>query len=162
IVDERSVRGVEGATRKRSGDVVLAGSTVLAGSVRLAVSELADRTRASSIARALVAATSPAAGRMSPTVRTEAFAERAVGPAGVGLLTGGLASAGAILAPDYAPGPGLTVPLEALRNTALCARRGIVVRRGDVFERLAQVDAIVLDDDPVLSRVAVEVTGIQS
>jgi Cu2+-exporting ATPase len=166
IVDERSVRGLEGAARKRSGDVVLAGSTVLAGSVTIQVTEPGERTRASSIVRALVAATSPATGSISPTRRTEAFANRAVGPAlataGVGLLIGDVTSAGAILAPDYATGPGLTVPLETLRNATLCARRGIVVRQPDAFERLAQVDLIVLDDEPALNRVEVEVTGIHT
>jgi cation transport ATPase len=166
IVDERSVRGLEGATRKRTGDVVLAGSTALAGSVRIEVTRPSDRTRAASIVRALVAATSPVAGSMSPTRRAEAFAGRAVGPtlatAGVGLLIGDLATAGAILGPDYATGPGLTLLLETLRNATLCARRGIVVRQPDVFERLAKVDLIVIEDDPALSRVGLEVTGVQT
>jgi cation transport ATPase len=56
----------------------------------------------------------------------------------------------------------MAVPLETLRNAARCARRGIVVHRSDVFERLARVDLIVLDDDPVLSRVEVEVSGVQT
>jgi cation transport ATPase len=166
IVDERSVRGLEGASRKKPGEPVLAGSRVLAGSLTIEVTRHGDRTRASAIERDLVAATSPAPGRMSPTSRTEAFADRAVGPtlatAGVGLLTGDLATVGAILAPDYATGPGLAVPLETLRNTTKCARRGIVVRRADAFERLAEVDLIVIDDDPVLSRLEVEVRSVQS
>ena len=130
------------------------------------MTRLGDRTQASSIVRALVAATSPAAGPMSPTLRTEAFADQAVGPtlatAGFGLLVGDLTAVGAILRPDYATGPGLAFPLETLRDAALCARRGIVVRRPDVFERLARVDLIVLDDDPALSRVELEVTGVQT
>jgi cation transport ATPase len=166
IVDERSVRGLEGASRKQAGDTVLAGSIVLAGSLRIEVARLGEATRASSIVRCLVEATSLAAGSMSPTLRTEAFAEQAVGPtlatAGIGLLVGDLAAAAAILRPDYATGPGVAVPLETLRDAALCARRGIVVRRPDVFERMARVDLIVLDDDPALSRVELEVTDIRS
>jgi cation transport ATPase len=166
ILDERSVRGLQGASRKRAGDAVLAGSTVLAGSLRVEVTRLGDHTQASSIVRALVAATSPAAGPMSPTLRTETFANQAVGPtlatAGFGLLVGDLTTVGAILRPDYATGPGMAFPLETLRDAALCARRGIVVRRPDVFERLAKVDLIVLDDDPALSRVELEVTGVQA
>ena len=166
IVDERSVRGLEGASRKRSGDSVLAGSTVLAGTLRIEVARLGEGTRASSIVRALVAATNPAAGPISSIPRAKAFADRAVGPAlataGVGLLLGDLSAAGAILAPDYSTGPGVAVPLETLRNAAVCARRGIVVRQPDVFERLARVDLIVLDDDPVLSQVELEVTRIET
>jgi cation transport ATPase len=166
IVDERSVRGLEGASRKRVGDAVLAGSTVLAGTLRVEVARLGAGTRASSIVRALVAATNPAAGPISSMPRVKAFADRAVGPAlataGVGLLMGDLSAAGAILTPDYSSGPGVAVPLETLRDTALCARRGIVVHQPDVFERLAKVDLIVIDDDPVLSRVELEVTSIQT
>lgn len=166
IVDERSVRGLEGASRKRVGDVVLAGSTVLAGAMRLEVTAAADRTRASSIVRALVAATSPAAGPTSPTLRAERFAEKAVLPtlatAGVGLLVGDLTAAAAILGPDYVTGPALAGPLETLRNAAVCARRGIVVRRPDAFARLAEVDLIVLDDDPALRRVELEVSGLHT
>ena len=166
IVDERSVRGLEGASRKRVGDGVLAGSTVLAGSLRIEVTAAADRTRASSIARALVAATSPAAGPTSPTLRAERFAEKAVPPtlatAGVGLLVGDLTAAVAILRPDYATGPALAVPLETLRNAARLRRRGIVVRQPDAFDRLAEVDLIVLDDDPALRRVELEVSGLRT
>jgi cation transport ATPase len=166
IVDERSVRGLEGASHRNAGEVVLAGSTVLAGSVRIEVTRAGEDTRARAIARALVAATSPAAGPISPTLRGEEFADRTVGPtlatAGVGLLVGDLATFIAILRPDYATGPGLAVPLETLRDAARCARRGIVVCKPDVFERLAQVDLIVLEDDPVLNRVELELAGIHS
>ncbi len=166
IIDERSVRGLDGASRKRAGEVVLAGSTVLAGTIRIEVTRLGEHTRAAAIERALLAATSPAVGRTSLTQRAESFAETAVGPtlatAGLGLLVGDLAAASAILRPDYATGPGLAIPLETLRNAALCTRQGIVVRAPDVFERLAKVDMIVIDDNPTLWRSGLEVAQIQS
>ena len=68
IVDERSVRGLEGASRRRRGDNLLAGSTVLAGTLSVEVSRPPEQTRASSIGRSLVAATSPAAGTLTPTL----------------------------------------------------------------------------------------------
>src|SRR5262249_14021527 len=61
--------------------------------------------------------------------------------------------------PDYATGPALAFPLETLRDAARCARGGIVVRTPDAFERLAEVDVIVLDDDLGLGRVALEVAA---
>ncbi len=166
IVDERSVRGLTGASRKRPGEVLLAGSTVLAGSLRVEIAQSAERSLASTIGRALVAATSPAAGTTGPTLSAEAFAEKAVGPtlatAGVGLLLGGLGTAGAILRPDYATGPGLSSPMETLRDVARCARRGIVVRAPDAFERLAACDVIVLDDAPGLRLGALEVVRVHT
>jgi Cu2+-exporting ATPase len=166
IVDERSVRGLAGASRKRAGDELLAGSTVLAGSLRVEIAQSAEGSLASTIGRALVAATSPAAGPTSPTLSAEAFAEKAVGPtlatAGVGLLLGGLGTAGAILRPDYATGPGLSSPMQTLRDVARCARRGIVVRAPDAFERLAACDVIVLDDAPALHLGALDVVGVRT
>ena len=166
IIDERSIRGLGGASRKRPGDTVLAGSTVLTGWIRIEVAGSSDRTRATKIGRSLVTASSPAAGPLTPTLRAEAFADRTVGPtlatAGLGLLVGDLTAAGAILRPDYASGPALAFPLETLRDAALCARSGIVVRTHDAFERLAQVDLIVLDDDLDLGRLELEVAGIQT
>jgi cation transport ATPase len=166
IVDERSLRGLGGASRKRPGDTVLAGSRVLAGWFRIEVAGPSDRTRATKIGRSLVAASSPAAGPLTPTLRAEAFADRTVGPtlatAGLGFLVGDLAAAGAILRPDYATGPALAFPLETLRDAALCARSGIVVRTHDAFGRLAEVDVIVIDDDLDLGRLDLEVAAIET
>ena len=166
IVDERSVRGLGGASRKRPGDTVLAGSTVLAGWLRIEVAGPSDRTRATKIGRSLVMASSPAAGPLDSDTRAETFADRTVGPtlatAGLGLLVGDLTAAGAILRPDYATGPALAFPLETLRDAALCARSGIVVRTHDAFERLAEVDLIVLDDDLDLGRLELEVAGVET
>ena len=166
VVDERGVRGLEGISRKRPGDNLLCGSTVLAGSFQVEVARLGEETRAAAIRRALVAATSPAPGPSAPTIRSEAFASRAVGPtlatAGVGLLAGDLMTVGAILRPDYATGPGLAVPLETLHNVALCARLGIVARDPEGLERLAKVDLFVLQDHPILARTELEVTRIET
>ena len=65
--------------------------------------------------------------------------------AGLGLLVGDVTTAGAILRPDYATGPGLAFPLETLQAIALCIRHGIVIRDPDAIERLATADLLVLD-----------------
>jgi hypothetical protein len=106
--------------------------------------------------RWLAAATAPAPGAFAMTSQAEVVAERAVGPtlalAGVGLVVGGLPPAQAILRPDYASGPGLAIMMERLRDVLACARVGVFVLDPSVFERLAGVDWIVLDDHPVLRR----------
>jgi cation transport ATPase len=166
VVDERAVRGLEGIATKRAGDVMLAGSIVLSGSFEVEVDRLGEATRAASIRRALIAATSPAPGQSALTARSEQFASRAVGPtlatAGFGLLAGDLMAVGAILRPDYATGPGLAVPLETLHKVALCARSGIVARDADALERLAQVELYVLQDHPALRRTRLELSRIET
>jgi len=164
-VDERSLRGTDGATRKRPGDAVLAGSFVLSGELVVTAGRAVEQTRAAVVGRALVATTSPHPGATAPTRQAEAFAEGAVGAtlatAGLGLMVGDLNAVGAILRPDYATGPGLGVPLGVLRDVALCARGGVVARDPSVFERFGQVDLVVLDDHPALARVGLDVSGVR-
>ncbi len=164
VVDEQSLCGTDGATRKRAGDSVLAGSVVLSGELIVEVEHGVAQTRAAAIGRALVAATSPTPGNSAPTRHAEAFASRAVGPtlatAGFGFLVGDLASVGAILRPDYATGPALGVPLAVLRNVALCARSGVIVNDPTVFARLAEIDLVVIDDHPALKRAGLELAGV--
>jgi Cu2+-exporting ATPase len=166
IVDERSVKGLKGTSRKRAGDDLYAGTLVLAGALQAEVIRPGAQTRASSLGRALVSATSPAPGPLCPTLRGEAFADRTVGPtlaaAGLGLLVGDVAAAGAILRPDYATGPGLSFPLELLRDAALCYRRGIVLRQSDVFERLESVDLLIIEDSEPLHRGGLVVDRVQT
>lgn len=165
-VDERSLRGTDGATRKRPGDAVLAGSFVLSGALVVTAGCAVEHTRAAAVGRALVATTTPHPGATAPTRQAEADAGRAVGAtlatAGFGLLVGDLNAVAAILRPDYATGPGLGVPLAVLRDVALCARGGAVVRDPSVFERLGEVDLLVFDDHPVLARAGLEVAGVRS
>jgi hypothetical protein len=83
------------------------------------------------------------------TARGEAFARRAVAPtlaaAGVGFLVGDLATASAILRPDYATGPGVGTSLELLRDIATAARDGVAIRDATALERLAEADVWVFD-----------------
>ena len=165
-VDERSLRGTDGATRKRPGDAVLAGSFVLSGELVVTTGRAVEDTRAAAVGRALVATTSPHPGSSAPTRQAEAFADRAVGAtlatAGFGLLVGDLNSVGAILRPDYATGPGWASCSPSSATWPSAARSGVVVRDPSVFERLGRVDLVVLDDHPALGRVGLEVSGVQS
>ncbi len=52
--------------------------------------------------------------------------------------------------------------METLRDVARCARRGIVVRSPDAFERLAACDVIVLEDAPALRLGALEVIRVHT
>lgn len=165
VVDERRLRGLDGASRKGPGDLVLAGSTVLAGSAVVKVERTGGATRGAVVARALISATSPVRGRSAPTRHAEAFAARTVGPvlaaSGIGfLLSGSPLTALAVMRADYATGVGVSVPAATLRDVAACARRGIVVRDPDAFDKLDRADVILLDDHPALGRTMLEVAGV--
>ena len=132
VVDERPVTGALGLTRKRPGELIFAGSCSVAGTLEVEVVSRGRETRAARLGRELAKATLHMPTEMSVTARGEAFARRAVVPtlaaAGVGLLVGDLATASAILRPDYATGPGLGASTLMLRDAALCAEGGVLVR----------------------------------
>jgi len=166
FVDQRAIRGLRGVSRVDAGDEILAGGRVLHGTLAMEIVRSSDRAKATAVGRTLLAATTPTPGATSSARNAEAFAERAVAPtivaAGVGLLTGGLDVATAVLRPDYATGPSVTGSLEGLRNAADCAQIGVVIRSPEAFERLTRLDRLIIDDFPELHRRGVQVETVQS
>jgi cation transport ATPase len=165
LADERTVRGVQGLVRKQPDDCVLAGSTLEFGELYIEVVRHGLATQSSALARAALAAITPPDESQSRAGYGEAAAERTVPPtlamAGLGLLIGDVTTAGAILRPDYATGPGLAFPLETLQAIALCIRHGIVIRNPQAIERLAAADLLILDHHPTLERTALELDCVE-
>jgi cation transport ATPase len=165
LVDERMVLGLEGLSRKQPDDLVYAGSTLKLGELLVEVMRHGSQTQLATLASITLAATSAPRGSRTPTLRGETFAERTVAPtmaiAGIGLLVGDVSTAGAILRPDYATGPGIAFPLETLQAIALCLRHGILIRRPEALEQLATADILILEYHSALERTDLEVDTIQ-
>ena len=165
LTDERIVQGIEGLVRKQPDDSVLAGSTLEFGELYIEVMRHGSETQASLLARTTMAAVTPLHDSQHPVDHGKTAAERNVAPtlavAGLGLLVGDVTTAGAILRPDYATGPGLAFPLETLQAIARCIRHGIVIRDPQAMERLATADLLILDHSPTLERTALELDSIE-
>ena len=165
LVDECLVRGGDGLMRKGAGDEVWAGSTLRTGELHVAVLRAVPESRGTLLARSMIAALAPASGARAPTRHGEAFAEQIVGPtfamAGLGLLVGDVVTAGAILRPDYATGPGMAFPLETLQAIALTMRHGIVIRSPEALARIAAADLVVLDHHPALEQTELELDAVE-
>jgi cation transport ATPase len=165
LVDERIILGLQGLSRKQTDDEVFAGSTLRLGELHVKVLRHGTETQIATLARITLAATTIPHGSRTPTLRGETFAEQTVAPtmaiAGLGLLVGDISTAGAILRPDYATGPGVAVPLETLQAIALCLRHGIVIREPEALERLATADLLVLEHDVVAEHTELEVDSVQ-
>jgi cation transport ATPase len=148
LIDEAAVRGTQTPVRRVTGDQVLAGSKLIAGALDLEVLRSGEETNAASIARSLLDAAAPTPRSWALNQEAEEFAGRAVAPtflaAGIGFIVGDLATAGAILRPDYATGVGVAAPLETLRDIKIASRNGVVVRSGAAFGRLAKTSWILL------------------
>jgi cation transport ATPase len=162
LVDDRhlpwgGVLGVRGL-----GEQVAAGAIVRNGRLRMLVERTGATTRAAAIGRLVEAATRPGVKVARPSARPERFIVPTLAVAGVGMLAGGVTTAGALLRPDYATGPGVAESLEALRGVALGLSRGVLVRDPSVFSRLAHSGVIVLDDHPALHRQGLDLALFQS
>ncbi|HVC92661.1 MAG TPA: hypothetical protein VND64_03175, partial [Pirellulales bacterium] len=135
----------------------------LDGELRVAVSRGVGTTFAEHIDRALAPATGADSDTSPPA--PPRIAERAVPPvlvtAGVGLLVGDAAAAAAILRPDYSTGPSIGDSLTQMFQLASCLDEGIVIRRADVLERMAEVDLLLLDYDVALEARRPELAGIE-
>ena len=165
LVDERMITGLEGLSRKQPDDEVFAGSTIQLGELHIEVLRHGSETRVATLARFTLEATTAPHGSRTPTLRGETFAEQTVAPtmavAGLGLLIGDVSTAGAILRPDYATGPGVAFPLETLQAIALCLRHGILIREPEAIERLATADLLILEHHPALERTELEVDTVE-
>ena len=165
LVDERMIRGLEGLSRKQPDDLVFAGSTIRLGELHIEVLRHGSETRVAILARCTREATTAPHGSRTPTLRGETFAEQTVAPtmavAGLGLLIGDVSTAGAILRPDYATGPGVAFPLESLQAIALCLRHGILIREPEAIERLATADILVLEHHPALEHTELELDTVE-
>jgi cation transport ATPase len=165
LVDERTIRGVEGLDRKQPDDTVLAGSTLLRGELHVEVHHHGAETQAALLARASLEAPVSRSGSPALKPRSETLAEWAVPPtmamAGLGILVGGLTTAVAILRPDYATTSELALPLETLQAISLCIHHGIVIRDHDAIERLAATDLLVLDHHVLFERTELELDTVE-
>ena len=166
LVDERLVRGVHGLNRKGPEDAVLTGSTLRLGELQVEVVRHGAQTQAAGLARAIMAVTAPPAGSRTVSLRGEKLAERSIMPtiavAGLGLVVGGVSTAGAILRPDYATGPGLAFPLETLQAVTLCLRHGIVIRNPESLERVATSDLLIIDHHSALEQTELEIGSVEA
>ena len=167
VVDERGVRGLDGVSRKREGNFVLAGSTVLYGQLVVEANELGDKTRLAALTRVFLGATGKGiAPTELPISERPQLALRVIGPtlatAGVGLMFGGVGTALAVLRPDYATGPLVCDSLEDLGDIGRSLRKGIVVRDPGALDRLNRIDLMILADSPNGRHPALRLAGVES
>ena len=166
LVDERMIRGVHGISSKQPDDEVFAGSTIQLGEFHIKVRRQGSETYVAKLAQIILKATTSPRGSRTATLRGEKFAEQTVAPtmaiAGLGLLIGDISTAGAILRPDYATGPGVAFPLETLQAIALCLRHGILVGEPEAIERVAAADVLILEHCPALEHTELDVDSIEA
>ena len=136
------------------------------GELQVEVARQGTHTRATALARAIQAVTMPASSSRAVTLHGEKLAEPTIMPtmaiASLGLLVGGINTAGAILRPDFATGPGLAFPLETLQAATLCLRHGIVIRDPESIERVTASDLLIIDHSAALEQTELEIGAVEA
>jgi cation transport ATPase len=160
LVQESFSGGSSTIVVKRTGDAVFQGALLVGGEIQVRVGRIGEAAMASSISRLF----EPLPAEHRPEADTT-LADKAIPPtlmtAGLGLMVGDANVAGAILRPDYATGPALGDSLAVIEGIGACLDQGIVIRRLDVFTRMADVDVVVFDHDDYLESRQLTVREIQ-
>jgi Cu2+-exporting ATPase len=164
LLEEATIRSMSGLVCRSSGAEVFAGSYVVEGELRIEALCCGESTMATALDRTLAAVSGNETNSVAPAAPE--FAERAVPPvlmtAGVGLLVGDAAVATAVLRPDYATGPEIGDSLALIERIESCLERGIVVRRPDVFAKMAEANLVLLDETSALKARVVQLEDVQA
>jgi cation transport ATPase len=149
---------------KSPGDAVAASTFVRDGNLTIRVERSGALTSASYVDSLLPR--SSIAGLPS-SLEAERRANRNAKPAlalaGISLLlTRTLRPSQAVLRPDYATAPRLSVQLSALRGVADGVQRGVLFKNPAALDRLAVADVYVIDESAGLGRRSVEVATVQT
>lgn len=154
-------RTLEDRTR---GDAIDAGALVRDGRLSVRVERVGAETTASYVDTLLPHG---ALAGLSSSLEAERIANRNAKPAlAVAaislLLTRTLRPSQAVIRPDYATAPRLSAQLSGLRGIVHGLGEGILFKSPSALDRLAGIDAIVIDDSAGLDRRRVEVASVHT
>lgn len=167
LVQETSLRGSRGLVRKIPGDEVFAGTVVINGSLEIETVRTGPDTRAAGLTRSVLETATLIPSDRAMRREAEDLAERTVLPtlatAGVGWAAGDLITVGAILHQDWVSGPGMALPMQALRDMRLALHSGALLKSASALARLKDSDFLVIDGDlPGLLSPQLELTEVAS
>ncbi len=173
-VDESLVTGESRAVEKTKGTIVIGGTINGLGTLLVRVTKTGQDTTLAQIARIVEraqTATAPiqrVADRVSsyfvPTILFSAagtFFYWFTDPASPG-LSAALLNAVSVLVIACPCALGLATPVAVLAGTGSAARKGILVKGGDILERLHKVRTIVMDKTGTLTTGKMQVTEIRN
>lgn len=142
MIDLSALAAGSSPAEKAAGDRVLAATLVMGGRVYVAVEAVGEGTAAGRIGRILDEA---ADYRPSAQQAADRLALPALAIGAAGLATMGPAVGLAVANRDFASGPRLSAPPAMVAALALCAHRGILVKDARALDRMAAVDAVLID-----------------
>ncbi len=164
VIDDRSVSGMPGARGVVEGQSIPAGAVVLGGRFSMITEKPLAETRLAMVGRMLEEATTWRPGQHAPTRQAEEFGGKFAVPtlatAGLGLLAGDVATAVAVMRPDYSNGEAIAGSFEDLEAVSRALDAGAVIRSPQALDALCRVDTLVLCPYPGLMCGRLEVARI--
>jgi len=164
IVEDRWASGRRGVRAFRSGDRLAAGGVLLGGRAELVADLPASQARLARIGQCVDRATRSVPGRIAPTADAERYAASLVPPtlatAGLGLLTGDVGTAVAVMRPDYATAEAMAASFEDLDAVACCLASGCLPGSAGVLQSLAAIDSLVIVDQAGLEAPGLAVSRV--
>ncbi len=162
MVDQQALTGESMPVEKSFDDKVFAGTVVREGKIYLRVEGVGDETEVAKIVHLV---------KNAPTRDTriqnyaEEWADRLVPYSFLGAgasiaMTGNTSRAASLLIIDYGTGIRVVAPTSVLASMTKAARSGILIKGGRYIEKLAEVDAIILDKTGTLTVGTPKVTRI--
>lgn len=153
IIDQCKLTGESVPVTRSVGDEVFASTLLVDGTLTILAERTGNNTRAGVIVNLMQAAPvhDTRVENYAASVANQAVLPTLLIGAGVGLFSGNLNRAVALLTLDFGTGIRVSVPTTILSVLTYAARNGVLIRSGRAIEILAKVDTIVCDKTGTLT-----------
>ena len=152
-VDQCKLTGESVPVTRREGEEVFASTLLMDGQLNIEAERVGNNTRAGVIVNLMQSAPvhDTRVENYAATVANQAVLPTLLIGAGVGLFSGNLNRAVALLTLDFGTGIRVSVPTTILSSLTYTARNGVLIRSGRAIEILAKIDTVVFDKTGTLT-----------
>lgn len=162
LVDQHALTGESVPVEKLEGSEVFASTLLVGGKLFIKVKNVGDNTVEAKIRNIVLKA-----AQFKPAVmnRGTKIADRMVLPTlalgSFAFLARSPGAAMAVINCDFGTGIRVAAPTAILAYLSIAAQKGIVIKRGDVFEKIKDIDVVIFDKTGTLTHDVPEVDSIR-
>jgi heavy metal translocating P-type ATPase len=153
IIDQCKLTGESVPVTRTMGDEVFASTLLVDGTLTILAERCGNNTRAGVIVNLMQAAPvhDTRVENYAASVANQMVIPTLLIGAGVGIFSGNLSRAIALLTLDFGTGIRVSVPTTILSVLTYAARNGVLIRSGRAIEILAKIDTVVCDKTGTLT-----------
>lgn len=153
IIDQCKLTGESVPVTRATGDEVFASTLLVDGTLTILAERCGNNTRAGVIVNLMQAAPvhDTRVENYAAMVANQMVIPTLLIGAGVGIFSGNLSRAVALLTLDFGTGIRVSVPTTILSVLTYAARNGVLIRSGRAIEILAKIDTVVCDKTGTLT-----------